>query len=101
MNSTPSRSQIALRGVLVALVVAAVIALIVFGAAQLMGAAVGDGVKAATAVGLSYLVVNLVVLAAGLVFRAPGNWAVGAALATPVIVAAIGFGYTIFLAYPL
>lgn len=101
MTSIPTKRQIAIRGVLLALAVAAAIGLIVFGTAEFMGAALGDGVKAAVVIGLGYLLLNLVVLAVGLMFRPSRTWAVGAALATPVIVAAIGFGYTIFLSYPL
>ena len=97
----PTKPQIAFRGAALALAVAAVIGLIVFGAASLMGAAVGDGLKAAAVIGLGYLLLNLVVLAVGLMLQPSPNWAVGAALATPVIVAALGFGYTIFLSYPL
>ena len=101
MTTIPPKRQIAIRGVLLAVAVAAVIGLIVFGAAQLMGAALGDGIKAAVVIGLGYLLLNLVVLGVGLVMGPSRSWAVGAALATPVIVAAIGFGYSIFLAYPL
>lgn len=101
MTTNPTKAQIAIRGVLLALAVAAAIGLIVFGAAQFMGASLGDGVKAAAVIGLGYLLLNLIVLAVGLAYRPSRSWAVGAALATPVIVAAIGFGYTIFLSYPL
>ncbi len=97
----PTKPQIALRGAALALAVAAVIAVTVFGAASLMGAALGDGVKAAAVIGLGYFLLNVTVLAVGLALGPSRSWAVGAALATPVIVAAIGFGYTIFLSYPL
>ncbi len=101
MTGIPTKRQIALRGVLLAVAVAAVLGVIVFGAASLTGAAPGDALKAAAVIGLGYMLLNLVVLAVGLVFQPSRSWAVGAALATPVIVAAVGFGYTIFLSYPL
>ncbi|MEP7379143.1 MAG: hypothetical protein ABI725_06210 [Chloroflexota bacterium] len=101
MTPVRTRGQIAIRGVFLALVVAAILGLIVFGAAQLVGATLGDGIQAAAVVALGYLLLNLLVLAIGLLFKPSSSWAVGAALATPVIVAAIGFGYTIFLSYPL
>ena len=79
---------------------AAVIGLIVFASVLLIGGTVGDAVVATAYVAGLYLSLNLIVLAVGLFFRPSSSWAVGAALATPVILAAIGFGYAAYRSVP-
>ena len=101
MTRTPGTRHIAIRGGLIALAVAAVIGGVVFAAVVLMSGSIDDALLAAGYVALSYLCLNLVILAAGLWFKPSGSWAVGAALATPVILAAIGFGYAAFRSVPL
>ncbi|HUP83328.1 MAG TPA: hypothetical protein VM284_03965 [Candidatus Limnocylindria bacterium] len=101
MTAAPNRVRIALRGTLIALAVAAVIGAVVFAAVMLISGKPEDALRAAGYMALGYLALNLIVLGIGLVARPPDIWAVGAALATPVILAAIGFGYTIFLAKPI
>ena len=93
-------AQIALRGTLIAVAVAALLGVVVFGAVMLMGGDAGDAMVAVVYVALSYLALNLVILGVGLFFRPSRSWAVGAALATPVIVSAIGFGYVAFRSVP-
>ena len=95
-----NRGRIAVRGTLIALAVAAMIGAMVFGAVMLIGGNVGDALRALGYVALGYLTLNLVVLAVGLVMRPSERWAVGAALATPVVLAAIGFGYAAYLRVP-
>ena len=95
-----NKGRIAVRGTLIALAVAAVIGAVVFGAVMLIGGNAGDALRALGYVALGYLGLNLVVLAVGLVVRPSESWAVGAALATPVVLAAIGFGYAAYLRVP-
>lgn len=96
----PRVRSVALRGVLIALGVAAGIGLIVFLSAALLGLAVNDVVRVVAIVAGGYLLLNLAILAVGLFFKPTASWAIGAAVATPVIVAAIGFGWTIYKAIP-
>ncbi|MEA2677246.1 MAG: hypothetical protein QOJ81_1387 [Chloroflexota bacterium] len=100
MARPSSRGQIAVRGTLIALAVAAVIGAVVFAAVMLISGKVDDALVALSYVALGYLVLNLVVLGVGLSFRPSPSWAVGAALATPIILAAIGFGYAAYRAVP-
>jgi heme/copper-type cytochrome/quinol oxidase subunit 4 len=101
MTATPDRAPIAVRGTLIAFAVAAVLGAVVFAGVMLISAKSDDALRAAGYVAVVYLVLNLTVLGIGLLARPSAAWAVGAALATPVILAAFGFGYTIFLAKPL
>jgi hypothetical protein len=101
MASPSSRVQIALRGTLIALVAAGVVGAVLFAAVMLIGGNFDDAVRAGSYVAAGYLALNLAVLLVGLLVRPSESWAVGAALATPVVVAAIGFGYSIFRGYPL
>ncbi|MEP7361276.1 MAG: hypothetical protein ABI744_06840 [Chloroflexota bacterium] len=100
MTPPYSRARIALRGFLIALAVAAVIGAVVFASVILISAKVDDALLAAAYVGGGYLALNLIILGAGLLVRASDSWAVGAALATPVILAAIGFGYAAYRSIP-
>ena len=101
MTRRQTRGRIAVRGTVVALTVAVVIGLVVFAAVLLIGGRIDDALRATVYVALAYLLLNLAVLAVGLVVRpSESSWAIGAALATPVILAAIGFGYTAYLAVP-
>jgi hypothetical protein len=100
MTPSLTRGPIAVRGTLIAGAVAAVIGFIVFGVVMLMGGTSADALRAAGYLALGYLLLNLSVLVIGLVVRPSASWAVGAALATPVILAAIGFGYTAYLGVP-
>jgi hypothetical protein len=59
------------------------------------------GLLAGVVVGAGFLWLNLLILAVGLWFKPTEGWAVGACLATPVIVAAIGFGFAAYRAWPL
>jgi hypothetical protein len=101
MASPPSRAKIAARGTLIAFVAALVVGAVVFAAVMLIGGTSADALMAGAYVAAGYLVLNLVVLGVGLFVRPSESWAVGAALATPAILAAIGFGYSIYSAYPL
>jgi hypothetical protein len=101
MTSLRGRAQIAVRGTLIALVAAVVIGAVVSAAVILIGAKFDDAARAGIYVAAGYLALNLVVLGVGLIVRPSESWAVGAALATPVVLAAIGFGYSIFRGYPL
>jgi hypothetical protein len=101
MASPSSRVQIAVRGTLIALVTAVVVGAVVFAAVMLIGGKIEDALRAGAYVAAGYVALNLVVLLVGLLVRPSESWAVGAALATPVVVAAIGFGYSIFRGYPL
>ena len=92
-----SKSQIAVRGTLIAVAVATVIGLVVFATVMLVSGRADDALRAAAYVGLGYLALNLIVLGAGLLVRPSESWAIGAALATPVVIAAIGFGYAAYL----
>jgi hypothetical protein len=100
MTPSSTRGRIAVRGTLIALAVAAVIGAVVFAVVMLMGGTSADALRAASYLALGYLLLNLTVLVIGLVVRPSASWAVGAALATPVILAAIGFGYTAYLGVP-
>ncbi len=100
MTSSSSRVRIAVRGTLIALVVAGVIGAVVFAAVILISGNANDALRAAGYVALGYLALNLVVLGAGLIARPSEGWAVGAALATPVVIAAMGFGYAAYLSLP-
>ena len=97
MTHTPGTRHTAIRGALIALVVAAVIGAVVFAAVMLISGRPADALTAAAYLALGYAVLNLVVLLVGLWFRPSESWAIGAAVATPVILAAIGFGYTAYL----
>ena len=101
MTDTPGTRHIAVRGALIALAVSAVLGAVLFAAVMLITGKSDDALRAAGYLALGYLALNLIVLGVGLVARPSGAWAIGAALATPVILAAIGFGYSIFLAKPL
>jgi hypothetical protein len=101
MTDVPGIRHIAVRGGLIALAVSAVLGVVVFAAVVLITGNTNDALRPAAYMALGYLALNLIVLGVGLVARPSGAWAIGAALATPVILAAIGFGYTIFLARPL
>jgi len=57
------------------------------------------GAVVGAAVGAGFFWLSTVVLEIGLWFRPSASWAVGAVLATPVILAAVGFGYISFNAY--
>ena len=95
-----STGRVVLRGTLIALAAAAIIAGLVFGIVFLMGGGTADALRASAYVALGYLALNLVVLGGGLLVKPSESWAIGAAVATPVILAAIGFGYTAYLALP-
>src|SRR5512141_1253987 len=98
----PEARPIATRGVAIALGVAAVLALVVMALATvLLGYELAGGLLSGAVVGGGFLWLNLVVLAVGLWFKPTEGWAVGACLATPVIVAAIVFGYAAYRAWPL
>lgn len=101
MTDTPSTRQIAVRGTLIAIAVAAVIGGFMFAAVLLVTGKLDDAARVAAYLALGYLALNLVVLGLGLIARPSASWAIGAALATPVILAAIGFGYSIYSAYSL
>ncbi|MDL2335952.1 MAG: hypothetical protein QFC55_07975, partial [Chloroflexota bacterium] len=92
----PGQRHIGRRGGLIALAVAVALGAIAFAAVMLISGKNEDALLAAGFVGFGYLGLNLTVLAIGLWFKPAESWAVGAALATPVVVAAIGFGYSIF-----
>jgi hypothetical protein len=100
MTPSSSRVRLAVRGTLIAVAVAGLIGAVVFAAVVLIGGRSDDGFRAAAYVALAYLAINLIVLVAGLIARPSEGWAVGAALATPVVIAALGFGYAAYLALP-
>jgi hypothetical protein len=106
----PNVRPIALRGLLVA-VLAGIIVGLAAGAlaiaflnspdtARILGP-LGLGMVVFVVVGGGFLWLNLVVLTIGLWFRPERSWAIGACLATPVVLAAIGFGYAAYRAWPL
>jgi hypothetical protein len=98
----PDARRLGLRGAAIALVVALALGLIIFVLATVfLGATPAVGLMAGGTVGLAYLLLNLVVLAVGLWFKPSDSWPIGSALSTPVIVAAIGFGYAAYRAWPL
>jgi hypothetical protein len=102
MTERPSIRRVAVLGVLVALAVSTVIGVVVFAVGFLVTREVTENsLRAPLYLALGFLTLNLVVLGVGLLARPSESWAIGAAVATPVILAAIGFGYTIFLARPL
>lgn len=102
MTDLLSKRRIAVRGTLIALAVSAVIGVAVVAAVWLVAREVNeDSLRAAAYLALGYLTLNLIVLGIGLLARPSNAWALGAAFATPLVIAAIGFGYTIFLAKPL
>jgi hypothetical protein len=108
----PEQRPIARRGATYALIAALIIGGIVaayvttlvngsegiFGTIRL-GQALTLGVIAGAALGFAYASLNVLILVVGLWFRPSPSWAIGAALATPVIVAAVGFGITAYNAY--
>ena len=100
MTDTSGTLSIAVRGTLIALLAAAVVGGVVFAAVMPLSAKVDDALLAAGYLAVGYLALNLIVLGVGLLVRPSGSWAVGAALATPVILAAIGFGYAAYRAVP-
>lgn len=100
MTDTPSTGRIAVRGTLIALAAAAILGGLVFAVVVSMGGSIADAVRATAYVALGYLALNLVVLGVGLLVKPSPSWAFGAALATPVILAAIGFGYAAYRAVP-
>ena len=100
MTDTPDIRLAALQGALIALVVSALVGAVVFAGVILITGKFDEALRAGGYLGLGYLALNLVVLAVGLIVRRSESWAVGAAVATPVILAAIGFGYTAYLAAP-
>jgi galactitol-specific phosphotransferase system IIC component len=100
MTHTPGTRRIAVRGTLIALGAAAILGGVVFAVVMLMGGTVADAVRATAYVALGYLALNLVVLGIGLLLKPSDSWAIGAAVATPVILAAIGFGYAAYRAVP-
>jgi hypothetical protein len=100
MTDTRGTRRIAVRGTLIALAAAATIGGLVFGVVMLMSGSVDDALRATAYVALGYLALNLVVLAVGLMLKPSESWAIGAAVATPVILAAIGFGYAAYRAVP-
>jgi hypothetical protein len=67
---------------------------------MLVSGSVDDALLAVGYVAVGYLCLNLAILAVGMWFKPSEGWAVGAALATPVILAAIGFGYAAYRAVP-
>ncbi len=98
----PESRRLAMRGVAIAVVVALALALIVFVLAMLfLGATLAVGLTAGGIVGAGFFWLNSVVLAIGLWFKPSASWPIGSALSTPVIVAAIGFGYAAYRAWPL
>jgi hypothetical protein len=98
----PHTRRLALRGAAIALVVSLALVVIIFVLATLfLGATPAVALTAGGVIGLVYLLLNLVVLAVGLWFKPSDSWPIGSALSTPVIVAAIGFGYAAYRAWPL
>lgn len=107
----PEMRGLALRGASIALVAAIVVALVMvvvttlffngrdfFGTISL-GSALSFGLIVGGFVGASFFWLNTVILAIGLWFKATGGWAVGALAATPVVIAAVGFGFTAYNTY--
>jgi hypothetical protein len=101
MIDTPDIRRAVVRGALIALAVAAVVGGGTFAAVMLITANLDEAFRAGGYLGVGYLALNLVVLVLGLIVRPSESWPVGAAVATPVILAAIGFGYTAYLAVPI
>jgi uncharacterized membrane protein len=98
----PQTRRLALRGAALAIAVALALGVTtVLVAILLLHVPADTGLIAGSAVGLGYLWLNLVVLGVGLWFRPSESWALGAVLATPVVLAAIGFGYASYRAWPL
>ena len=100
MTDRQGTGRVAVRGTLIALAAAAILGGLVFGVVMLMGGSIADAVRATAYVALGYLALNLVVLGVGLLVKPSEGWAIGAAVATPVILAAIGFGYAAYRAVP-
>jgi hypothetical protein len=100
MTDTPGTRRVAVRGILIALAAAAIVGGVVFGTVILMSGSIDDALRATAYLALGYLALNLVVLGVGLVLKPSESWAIGAAVATPVILAAIGFGYAAYRAVP-
>jgi hypothetical protein len=100
MTDMPGTRRIAVRGTLIALAVAAIIGALVFAAVMLIAGRLDDALRATAYVALGYLALNLIVLGVGLLVRPSESWAIGAALATPVVLAAIGFGYAAYRSVP-
>lgn len=109
----PEMRGLAARGIRVALAGAAVVALVMvvlttlffngrdfFGTIGL-GSAFTFGVIVGGLVGAGFFWLNTVILAIGLWFKATSGWAVGALAATPVIIAAVGFGFTAYNTYQI
>ena len=89
------------------LVVAAVTALLVtlflngkdfFGTISL-SSAFGAGLIVGAAVGLGFFWLNMVILSIGMWFKPANSWPLGEAFATPVVIAAVGFGAIAFNTY--
>jgi hypothetical protein len=90
------------RGLLIALGAAAVIGVIVFAAAELLlNGGFNHALSAAAYVAGGFLWLNVIVLVTGLWFKPAESWSLGAMLSTPVILAAIGFGYAAYRAMPV
>ena len=100
MTETPGIRHVAVRGSLIALAVSALLGVVAFAAVMLITGRLDDALRAGAYVGFGYLALNLIVLVVGLVVTRSQSWAIGAAVATPVILAAVGFGYTAYLAVP-
>ena len=106
----PNISAIALRGLAVAVLSGLIVGLTAGALAtvflnspdtsHILGP-LGLGMVVFVVTGIGFFWLNLVVLTIGLWFKPTRGWAVGACLATPVIVAAIGFGYAAYRAWPL
>jgi hypothetical protein len=107
----PEMRGLAARGIRMALVGAIVVALVMvvlttlffngrdfFGTISL-GSAFSFGLVVGGFVGAGFFWLNTVILPIGLWFKATDGWAVGSVLATPVVVAAVGFGFTAYNAY--
>lgn len=109
----PEMRGLAARGAGVALLVAAIIGLVaillitlvfngrpfLFGSTLSLAGAFTLGLIGGGVLAGGFLWINLLVLAVGLWFRPGEGWAVGATLATPVVIAALGFGYGSFTSY--
>jgi hypothetical protein len=108
----PEMRGVGARGLRVALVGAIVVALVMvvlttlffngrdfFGGTISLQSASSFGLVVGGAVGAGFFWLNSVILATGLWFKASGGWAVGALAATPVVIAAVGFGFTAFNSY--
>jgi hypothetical protein len=90
-------------GLIVGVIAAVIVALFFYGKDFFgtigLGQAVSLGLVAGSAIGAAFFWSNLVILEIGLWFRPAESWAVGAPFATPVILAAVGFGYVSYSAY--